>query len=147
MPVAKQTTTCYHCGEQCQEEHLVFEQHDFCCHGCSTVYSLLQNTGLASYYEIENSPGITAKPNTDNKDFLDLEEVKSKFIDFAEGSQNRVTLYLPSMHCAACIWLLEKLQQLNDGVIKSEVNFLKKEITVLFDTNKMSLKDLVLLLD
>lgn len=147
MPVTKQTTNCYHCGEQCQEEHLVFEQHDFCCHGCCTVYSLLQNTGLASYYEIESSPGITAKPNTNNKDFLDLEEVKSKFIEFAEGSQNRVTLYLPSMHCAACIWLLEKLQQLNDGVIKSEVNFLKKEITVLFDTNKMSLKDLVLLLD
>lgn len=147
MPVAKQKTTCYHCGEQCQEEHLVFENHDFCCHGCRTVYSLLQDTGLTSYYEIENSPGSTVKAKTDNKDFLDLEEVKSKFIEFAEGSQNRVTLYLPSMHCAACIWLLEKLQQLNDGVIKSEVNFLKKEITVLFDTNKMSLKDLVLLLD
>jgi P-type Cu+ transporter len=147
MPVTKQSTTCYHCGEQCQEEHLVFEQHDFCCHGCRTVYSLLQNTGLTSYYEIEHSPGSTVKPKTDNKDFLDLDEVKSKFIEFAEGSQNRVTLYLPSMHCAACIWLLEKLQQLNDGVIKSEVNFLKKEITVLFDTNKMSLKDLVLLLD
>ncbi len=147
MPVAKQKTTCYHCGEHCQEEHLVFKNHDFCCHGCRTVYSLLQDTGLTSYYEIEHSPGSTVKPKTDNKDFLDLEEVKSKFIEFAEGSQNKVTLYLPSMHCAACIWLLEKLQQLNDGVIKSEVNFLKKEITVLFDTNKMSLKDLVLLLD
>lgn len=147
MPKAEQKTSCYHCGEDCQDEHLVFENHDFCCHGCRTVYSLLQNTGLTSYYEIENSPGSTVKAKSDNKDFLDLEEVKSKFIEFAEGSQNRVTLYLPSMHCAACIWLLEKLEQLNPGVIKSEVNFLKKEITVLFDTNKMSLKDLVLLLD
>lgn len=147
MQDAKQKTTCYHCGEDCKDEHLIYEEHDFCCHGCRTVYSLLQDTGLTSYYEIENTPGSTVKPKNESREFLDLDEVKRKFIDFSEGSQNRVTLYLPSMHCAACIWLLEKLEQLNPGVIRSEVNFLKKEITVLFDSNKMSLKDLVIMLE
>lgn len=147
MPEAKQKTSCYHCGEQCVEEHLVHQGHDFCCHGCKTVYTLLQDTGLTSFYEIEDSPGSTIKPKSDNKDFLDLDEVKSKFIEFSEGSQNRVTLYLPTMHCAACIWLLEKLEQLNRGVVKSEVNFLKKEISVIFNTEQISLKELVLLLE
>jgi Cu+-exporting ATPase len=147
MSQAKQKTSCYHCGEQCIEEHLVHQGHDFCCHGCKTVYTLLQDTGLTSFYEIEDSPGSTIKPKSENKDFLDLDEVKSKFIEFSEGNQNRVTLYLPTMHCAACIWLLEKLDQLNAGVVKSEVNFLKKEITVIFNTEQISLKELVLLLE
>jgi Cu+-exporting ATPase len=84
MSQAKQKTSCYHCGEQCIEEHLVHQGHDFCCHGCKTVYTLLQDTGLTSFYEIEDSPGSTIKPKSENKDFLDLDEVKSKFIEFSE---------------------------------------------------------------
>lgn len=144
---AKQKTSCYHCGEACKTEHLSHNNLDFCCQGCLTVYNLLQDTGLTSFYEIENTPGSTIKPKNESKSFLDLEEVKQKFIDFTEGNQNRVTLYLPTMHCAACIWLLEKLEQINPGIIHSEVNFLKKEITVLFNAEKISLKDLVTLLE
>lgn len=139
--------TCYHCGEDCSEEVIHHDNHEFCCHGCKTVYTLLQETGLTSYYEIEDTPGSTVKDKRDNRDFLDLEEVKTRFIDFAEGNQNKVAFYLPSVHCAACIWLLEKLDKLNNGIIKSEVNFLRKELTVLFDSERISLKEVVLLLE
>lgn len=148
MQQAKQIKTCYHCGEDCNTEVIIHDDHDFCCHGCKTVYTLLNDTGLISYYEIDKeSPGSTVNAHRANKDFLDLEEVKKQFIDFSEGSRNKVTLYLPSMHCAACIWLLEKLEQLNEGVYRSEVNFLRKEVTIHFNTDIVSLKELVILLE
>jgi Cu+-exporting ATPase len=148
MSETKQKTTCYHCGEPCVEEHLHYQEHDFCCQGCKTVYTLLNETGLVSYYEIDkDSPGSTVQTERGNKDFLDLEEVKREFIEFSEGSRSKVTFYLPTMHCAACIWLLEKLERINPGVYRSEVNFLRKELTVHFNTDRLSLKDLVILLE
>lgn len=148
MEQAKQKTSCYHCGEDCVEEHILHDGHDFCCHGCKAVYTMLNDTGLISYYDIESeTPGTTVKSNHANKDFLELEEVKRQFIDFSEGERSKVTFYLPTMHCAACIWLLEKLERLNDGVYRSEVNFLRKELTVHFNTERLSLKELVILLE
>ena len=148
MEQAKQIKTCYHCGEDCNDGVILHDDHDFCCHGCKTVYTLLNETGLVSYYEIDKeAPGSAVNSNRANKDFVDLDEVKRQFIDFSEGSRNKVTLYLPSMHCAACIWLLEKLEQLNEGVYRSEVNFLRKEVTIHFNSDVVSLKELVILLE
>lgn len=142
-----QKTTCFHCGEICQGEVIHSHDHDFCCQGCSTVYSLLKETGLGSYYDIQSSPGSTVKSVRSGKDYLDLEEVKQQFIEFSEGNQNKVTFYLPAIHCSACIWLLEKLHKLHKGISRSEVQFLRKELTVFFDASLISLKDLVLLLE
>ncbi|MEX2596015.1 MAG: heavy metal translocating P-type ATPase metal-binding domain-containing protein, partial [Salibacteraceae bacterium] len=150
MSQAKQTekTTCYHCGEDCIDQTLVHDNHSFCCQGCKAVYTLLNDTGLISYYEIdEKTPGKTVKEDHSSKDFLDLEEVQNRYFDFKEGRQRKVTFYLPSMHCAACIWLLERLEQINNGVVKSEVNFLRKELTVFFHCDQISLKELVILLE
>ena len=78
---------------------------------------------------------------------MDLEEVRDKLIDFQEGSQNNITLYLPAIHCAACIWLLEKLNKIEKGVIRSDVNYIRKEVTILCDAEIVSLKQLVILLE
>lgn len=141
-------TTCFHCGEDCKEDHIRFDNLDFCCHGCKTVYGLLNETGLVSYYEIEkNAPGSTVSSEIDNKVFLDLADVKNRYISFHEGSYNKVTFSIPSMHCAACIWLLERLDRIENGIQRSEVNFLRKELTVFFNADLLTLKGLVVLLE
>ena len=50
------------------------------------------------------------------------------------------------MHCSSCIWLLENLYRVNDGIIESKVNFLRKEVSVSFNNSKVSLKEIVELL-
>ncbi|MEZ4722100.1 MAG: heavy metal translocating P-type ATPase metal-binding domain-containing protein [Flavobacteriales bacterium] len=139
--------SCYHCGENCADELISFDQHSFCCHGCKTVYSLLKDTGLGNYYNIESNPGLSQNARHDSLEFLELDEVKNELIDFREGHQNKITFYLPSIHCAACIWLLEKLNKIEKGVIRSDVNFIKKEVSILFDADVISLKQLVELLE
>lgn len=139
---------CYHCGEDCQDNHIHAGEKIFCCQGCKMVYEIINQNGLCDYYTIESNPGINQKIKVREGKFafLDNEEISSKLIHFKDGNQAHVTFYLPQMHCSSCIWLLEHLQKLNPGVISSTVNFLKRETTIIFKTDKTSLRSLAELL-
>lgn len=138
-------TTCYHCGEDCKTDEIEFDQHLFCCEGCKMVYSIINKSNLCEYYDLEKNPGITQKiPVREGKfAFLNDEAVSKKLIHFSEGTQHRITFYLPQMHCSSCIWLLEHLGKLNKGILKTRVDFLRKEYTVVFDNRDISLQKLV----
>ena len=47
------------------------------------------------------------------------------------------------MHCSSCIWLLEHLSRINSAVVRSQVNFLKRETIVVFEEQKISLRQVV----
>jgi P-type Cu+ transporter len=140
-----QAEQCYHCGEDCDHDHPIkLEEKSFCCEGCKTVYQVLNNVQLCDYYRFSEKPGISQK-NAARKDkfvLLDDETIKEKLIHFKDETQSHVTFYLPQMHCSSCIWLLENLKKLNSHVISSRVNFLKKEVTIVFDHNKTSLREM-----
>jgi Cu+-exporting ATPase len=57
-----------------------------------------------------------------------------------------VQFYLPTMHCASCIWLLENLHRINPAIISSKTNFQRKEIFIVFDETRISLRKVVELL-
>jgi len=142
-----QQQPCYHCGETC-DASIKIEEKAFCCEGCKQVYLLLSETDMCNYYDLYKTPGITAKGRfTDNRyAYLDNEEVQSKLLRFRDGKQAHVQFYLPTMHCASCIWLLENLHRINPAVIHSQTNFQRKEILVIFDVQKTSLRKIVELL-
>lgn len=145
MYAEKQTVqkhTCYHCGDSCNSDTIKHEEKVFCCDGCKMVYEIINQTGLCDYYDIEKNPGLSQKVKVREGKFafLDDETIQQKLIHFTTGTQNHVTLYLPQMHCSSCVWLLEHLNKINNGIIKSQVNFLKKEVTVVYDSSKVSLK-------
>lgn len=133
---------CYHCGEDIIEKDIHIEEKQFCCSGCKTVYEILSQNNLCEYYDREAQPGINQKQQIrDGKfGFLDDEGVKQKLLHFRQGEQCHVMFYLPQMHCSSCIWLLENLPKVNKGVFKSEVDFIKKEVRVIFDSSRTSLR-------
>ena len=63
--------TCYHCGEDCLEETIAYDERSFCCSGCKTVYEILNASDLSYYYELEKSPGTSPKLNEGKFDYLD----------------------------------------------------------------------------
>lgn len=138
---------CYHCGNDIVEnEKIIFDDKNFCCKGCQTVYDLFSENGLASYYEFGQNPGATPKDVSSKYNYLDNQEIVSKLIDFEEDNIQIVRLYIPHIHCSSCIWILENLNTLNEGVSHSQVVFSQKKVTVNFNPNKITLKELVLLL-
>jgi Cu+-exporting ATPase len=140
----KDEHTCYHCGSEFEEIIVEAYDHKFCCTGCKTVYEILDENGLNNYYGIENNPGNKILKSIGNKyAFLDNEDVKKGILDFEDGGVSSIKFFVPKIHCSSCIWLLENMHRLEEGVVRSTVNFLKKEVYVVFKTEKITLRKVV----
>ncbi|MBL7919912.1 MAG: heavy metal translocating P-type ATPase metal-binding domain-containing protein [Bacteroidia bacterium] len=141
-------TICYHCGETCDNKNIHIEEKVFCCQGCKTVYEIINKVELCNYYDINANPGLNQKIKNrpDKFAFLEDEKTQEKLIHFKDKNQSHVTFYLPQMHCSSCIWLLENLSKLDKGIIRSQVNFLKKEVSVIFEHKSVSLRKITELL-
>lgn len=139
---------CYHCGEECSDDEINIGEKLFCCNGCKTVYELLDDNNLCTYYNMDDNPGLTKKNEVKkNFDFLDDADLQERLIDFTDGKITTVTLSIPQTHCSSCIWILENLYKMDDGIISTEANFLKKIVSVKYIEEKTSLKNIVFLLD
>jgi Cu+-exporting ATPase len=140
--MGKEKTKCYHCGAECADDSIHIGDKIFCCNGCKTVYEILNENEMCSYYNIEDMPGITPKGKFKGRfDFLSNTDISKGLIDFSDNGITIVSFYTPSMHCSSCIWLLENLNKLNQGVISSQVNFPKKTVRVTFNEEKTNLQD------
>lgn len=146
--MAKENQKCIHCGEDCGKYPIIWEEKPFCCNGCKTVYQLLNENKLYTYYEMENNPGVRVDEHEFGSKFAYLEddEIKAKLLEFKDGEYSKITLYIPAIHCSSCIWLLEHLNTLNKGITYSIVNFVKKEVSITFKEEQISLRQLVELL-
>lgn len=138
---------CYHCGDICKDTSIYIDDKYFCCAGCKTVFEILNQGNLCNYYKIENNPGISPKQfEIDKFGYLDDESTIDKLVEFRDENVSKITFFIPQMHCSSCIWLLENLYKLNNAVLLSSVNFVRKELSVKYTHNKISLKDLVILI-
>lgn len=137
---------CFHCGDDCVTTNIEHQDKYFCCHGCKTVYDILNENDLSFYYELEQSPGTTPSRIEGKFDFLENEAIASKLLEFDEQGTQVVSLVIPSIHCSSCIWVLENLNKLSPEVKTSQVNFPKKTVRITFSSETTSLHQLVLLL-
>ena len=138
---------CFHCGlEIVKEEEIIFDEKQFCCNGCKTVYEIFSLNDLTCYYDFEKSPGATPLDILGKYDFLDNESIVTKLLDFQEESTSIVSLNIPHIHCSSCIWILENLQRLEKGISASQVNFPEKTVRITYNPEKVSLKTIAHLL-
>ena len=139
---------CIHCGEDCGSHPIIWDEKPFCCNGCSTVYQILNQNKLQKYYDIQPMSGIKVEQADlgDKYSYIDNEEIRDKLLDFSDGGISKITLFIPTIHCASCIWLLENLYTLHTGIITSSVNFPKKIVSITFKDDQISLRKLVELL-
>ena len=136
---------CAHCGEPCIPNN---EQTPvFCCEGCQTVYQILENNNLCAYYSSADL-ALKSLKNKENQHFeyLDDVDLQNQILFFRSPNVSRVRLDLPTIHCAACIWLLENLPRLHEGILNSTVHFIEKEIHISFKESEISLRQLAELL-
>lgn len=139
---------CFHCGEVCSTVNITAEDKHFCCEGCKMVYQLLNKNGLCDYYSLNDKPGLNQRipVRKDKFAFLGDEAIQRKLITFSNDRQTHITFYLPQVHCSSCLYLLENLHRLLPAVISATVNFTRKEVSIIYDHNKLSLQKLAELL-
>lgn len=139
---------CYHCGEDCENSQVELDGKVFCCEGCKMVYGILNSHGMCQYYEMNRQPGVNRRNllRPDKFAFLDDEKIRARLTTFRNAEQTHVTFYLPQIHCSSCLWVLEHLHQLNDGIISCKINFTRKEAAIVFDHALVSIRKVAELL-
>ncbi len=135
------THQCYHCGDTCKTGNTRIEGKFFCCEGCKTVYEILQQNELCNYYNIQEHPGFSLRDrkHASHFEFLENPELASSLLSFKSETLHIVQFYVPKIHCSSCIWLLENMHRLNESIILSQVDFIKKEVTVHYQPQKISM--------
>ncbi len=146
-PSATTRFVCAHCGDAADSALQDKQGHIFCCNGCASVYGLLQSHDLGNFYEISGARAVKPRDIDPSRfDHLNDAGVQALFFTYQDERIYKVSLRLPQIHCAACIYLLENLYRFDTGVVRSEVDFLKKEAHLTVKKAELPFKALVILL-
>jgi len=125
---------CAHCGTAVPESR----KSAYCCLGCETVARILGDRGLGdTYYKLRNKGGFLREPlpasQVDERfDYLDDPEFLK---NYSRPSQQDPTgrvmkLYLEGVHCAACVWLVEQLQEFVPGMSGARLDLGQSVVTI-----------------
>lgn len=133
---------CYHCGEEITGIDRVIDNKHFCCAGCQGVYQILSSNNMCAYYTYNDAPGKRFGQSS-HFEYLDESTIIKQIIDYQDEKNTIVTFYIPTIHCSSCIWLLEHLYKINPAIFSSRIDFLKKQITISFNNQELSLRAVV----
>jgi Cu2+-exporting ATPase len=108
---------CPHCDSAVAAAH---PDAPYCCSGCRAAHLLLQSSGLDDYYRLREGPSVPAKEQTSTLTWL------PPLVEAAEMAARdgvaRVRLELQGIHCAGCVWVIEKLFDKREGARHIRVN-------------------------
>jgi len=136
-------THCFHCGDNLPENPYLADDKQFCCLGCKGVYQILSSHNLSSYYLYNDVPGNSQQKKAQHFNYLDEPGIAAELVDYTDDKVTVITLFIPVIHCSSCIWLLEHLHKINPAIAQSRVDFLKKQVSITFRNQQISLRRVV----
>lgn len=127
---------------------MIFEKNNltvhFCCNGCQGVYHLLKADGLESFYEKIGKNTIAPPLAIDNdSSSFDMESFKQRYIKTTEEGFSSVDLVIEGIHCAACIWLNEKVLSDTEGIVEASINFTNNKAKIVWDDETIPLSKVI----
>ncbi|MFH1570693.1 MAG: heavy metal translocating P-type ATPase [Gemmatimonadota bacterium] len=135
--------TCAHCGLGVPPSLIGPEEEcQFCCSGCRQVYALIQAWGYDEYYRLVDSQGSSLQPaRVAGRSFADFDDeaLQRGFVEGAAGGRRCAELYLEGVHCAACVWLVERLPDAVPGLESVRLNLASSVARVVWDPARVSL--------
>ncbi|MCC6157511.1 MAG: heavy metal translocating P-type ATPase [Deltaproteobacteria bacterium] len=125
-------------------------ERQFCCNGCRTVYAVLHDHGLDRYYDFVDTQ--TGRPKTAKVTGRGFEEFddpafQNLYARDLDAGLRIIELYLEGVHCAACVWLVEKVPVAIPGVVEARLDFGKSLARVVWDPAKQKLSEIARFLD
>ena len=147
--MSEQEVGCTHCGLPVPAGLIeAGAEQQFCCQGCRTVYGVIRQHGLDGYYSLAQEaearqPRVTGRAyeEFDDPAFFEL------YCRQITGGPAETELYLEGVHCAACVWLVERLPQVIDGVLEVRLDLGRSRALVRWVPERLALSRIARLLD
>ncbi|MEP7383755.1 MAG: heavy metal translocating P-type ATPase [Gemmatimonadota bacterium] len=113
----------------------------FCCAGCRTAYTILHESGLGHYYDLAGRRASPVPLSGRSYAEFDHPAFQSRYVTTTAQSLSRVELLLEGVHCASCIWLVERIPLLLPGVARAELEIGRSLATIEWDAGSVALSD------
>ncbi len=148
MADVQREPTCFHCGlpapAPAVEGEVDGHARRFCCPGCQAVCVAIHAAGLEGFYARMPSDRPLAPPPTQTEDpaIFDLADVQAEFVR-RDGDGLAAELLVEGIHCAACVWLIERHLGQMPGVRGVQVNLAARRLNVRWDPQRVALSGLL----
>jgi Cu2+-exporting ATPase len=139
---------CTHCGLDVPDgARDQSAPRQFCCSGCRTAYSILQDGGLARYYEFSERREAPVRATGRTYEEFDHPTFADLYVKRLQGGLAQVELYLEGVHCASCVWLVERVPIVLRGVHGAELDIRRSLARVTWDPSTVPLSSVARMLD
>lgn len=119
----------------------------FCCTGCSTAYAILHQHGLQHYYDFADRVPNAVKSSGRSFEEFDHPAFVAQHVALRPDGLSRTQFYLEEVHCASCVWLVERVPLLVPGVARAELDVRRSCATVEWNAEAASLSTIARSLD
>ncbi len=127
---------CAHCNLPIPPSDLVIDEINgealhFCCRGCQGVYRIITGAGLEKFYRKRTwqEQGVpTGVFETEfNEAGLDSHVIKR------DDALAEIAVVIEGIHCASCVWLLEKFLAMKPGIEAVRLNYATHRAVIRFN--------------
>ncbi len=142
--------TCTHCGLTVPHARRASDDAmRFCCAGCATAYAVIHEAGLDRYYQLPQKREVAVTPSGKRFEEFDHPAFRDLYVRPLAGQRGAVhtTLYLEGVHCASCVWLVERVPLAIPGVLRAELDVGRSLVRLAWIDAETSLSDIAQFLD
>ena len=140
---------CFHCGlpvpeKESFEAEVEGEIREFCCFGCQSVCKFIYDSGMEGFYQRTPEGALLTPPPKLPPDLklYDIDDVQREFVADL-GAVREIHLLVEGIHCAACVWLIERTLATLPGVVSANVNLSARRLHLRWDNGQLALSSVL----
>ena len=141
--------SCFHCGLPVPDGTRFVADIDgasraFCCLGCQSVCKIIYDSGLEGFYQRTPDGQLLAPPPKppEDLDVYDIDDVQQEYMA-GLGDTRDIHLLVEGIHCAACIWLIERSLGQIPGILEVRANLANRRLHVRWDNTRLKLSSIL----
>jgi P-type Cu2+ transporter len=147
-PLSEVTVACTHCGLTVPPGLIDADaEQQFCCSGCRAAFVILQEHGLGRYYAFPDRRDLPVRVTGRSYEEFDHPAFAERYITRTPSGRARVELYLEGVHCASCVWLVERIPLVIAGVARAELDVRRSLAILEWDDSAVTLSEIARRLD
>ena len=145
---ATASASCIHCGLAIPTADLTGSAPaQFCCAGCETAFAIVHDRGLDAYYRFGERREHRVRSSGRGFEEFDHEAFTALYVRVRPDGLSDVELYLEGVHCASCVWLVERVALTIPDVSSAELDIGRSRARIIWDRTQTPLSAIARVVD
>jgi Cu2+-exporting ATPase len=119
----------------------------YCCAGCRTAAAIIRQAGLDGYYRLPERRDRAVEVSARAYDDFAHDSFRALYVRSRDDGLEETELFLSGVHCASCVWLVERVPLILPGVRHAELDVRRTLAHVTWDPAEVTLPQIARALD